>query len=55
MAWVQFRCSALGTFRLNNYATYEQYKRVYPDIEPVPNGKMFRNIYNELEDYEGEL
>lgn len=51
MAWVQFQCKELGRFRLNNYATYEAYKRVFPDIEPVPNGNLFRDIFKELEDY----
>ena len=52
MAWVQFQCRELGTFRLNSYATYEAYKRAYPDIQPVPNGNLFRDIFKELEDYE---
>ena len=52
MTWVRFRCSALGTFSLNNYVTYERYKKLYPDIEPVPNGNLFRDIFKELEDYE---
>lgn len=51
MAWVQFQCKALGKFSLNNFATYEQYKKIYPDIEPTPNGKLFRDIFKELEDY----
>lgn len=48
MATVKFRCKELGIFQLSNYYTYLEYKRVYPDIEPVENGFLFRDIEYEL-------